>query len=155
MTKLNYRIVRSNRRRDHRGYLVDFLKADELDQNDKLFGQMYYVTFEAPGAVRGNHYHKTKKEWFVIARGKVKVILEDIKTKKRETFVLDGKHDDYVRLEIGPGVAHAFTNLTKNAVMINYCNKPYYHPDPDSDLYVLIETDHRLIKKNNRQKKNG
>lgn len=144
---MDYKLVPSTRRRDKRGYLVDFLKADELKGEDKLFGQMYYIIFERPGAVRGNHYHKNKKEWFVVAKGRVQIILEHVKTKERKMLTLDGYKDEYIRLEIGPNIAHAFTNLTRTAMMVNYCNKPYHHDNPDSEPYILIETDENLIRK--------
>jgi len=138
-SKLDFKLEKSTRRRDKRGFLVDFLKADELEESDKQFGQIYFVTFEKSKAVRGNHYHENKKEWFVVGQGKVLVILEDVKTKKRETFTLDGNDDIYERLFVGEGVAHAFTNLTPFAYVINYCNKPYHHDQPDSSFYELIK----------------
>lgn len=136
---LNYKLDHSTRRRDERGFLVDVLKADELTSEDRQFGQMYFVTFEKCGAIRGNHVHETKKEWFVIGAGKVLVVLEDVKTKQRETLILDGDSDEYQRLFIGENVAHAFTNLTPFAYMVNYCNKAYHQEKPDSTFYELIK----------------
>jgi dTDP-4-dehydrorhamnose 3,5-epimerase-like enzyme len=137
--KLNCKLDYSTRRRDERGFLVDFLKADELKGEDKIFGQMYFVTFEKPGAIRGNHFHKEKKEWFVVGQGKILVVLENIKTKARETLILDGDDDRYVRLMVGENIAHAFVNLTPFAYLVNYCNKPYHNKRPDSPLYELIK----------------
>lgn len=139
MKKLNYKIDYSTRRRDDRGFLVDFLKADELEGEDKKFGQIYFITFERPGAIRGNHYHSTKREWFVVGQGKILVILEDIKTKVRETLILDGDEDQYARLSIGENVAHTMVNLTSFAYLVNYCNKPYHEDNPDSNRYELVK----------------
>lgn len=139
MKKLNYRIDHSTRRRDERGFLVDFLKADELKGKDKKFGQIYFITFEKAGAIRGNHYHSTKKEWFVVGQGKILVILEDVKTKVRESIILDGDDDRYVRLSISENVAHTMVNLTPFAYVVNYCNKPYHEDNPDSNRYELVK----------------
>ncbi len=136
---MKIKIDHSTRRRDERGFLVDFLKADELKGEDKKFGQMYFVTFEKPGAVRGNHYHETKKEWFVVGQGKVLVILEDVKTKARETIILDGDDDKYTRLMVGENIAHSFVNLTPFAYLVNYCNKSYHARKPDSIFYELVK----------------
>lgn len=137
--KINYKLDHSTRRRDDRGFLVDFLKAEELTGKDKEFGQIYFITFERPGVIRGNHYHTTKKEWFVVGQGKILVTLEDIKTKAKESFVLDGDDDNYVRLSVGENVAHALVNLTPFAYVVNYCNRPYHNNDPDSIRYELVK----------------
>jgi dTDP-4-dehydrorhamnose 3,5-epimerase-like enzyme len=136
---MKYKLEHSVRRRDERGFLVDFLKADELEGEDRNFGQIYFITFEKAGVVRGNHYHTSKKEWFVVGQGKILVILEDIKTKERETFILDGDSDRYVRLFIGENIAHALVNLTPFAYVVNYCNKPYHKDNPDSIPYELVK----------------
>lgn len=137
--KLNYKLEYSTKRRDERGFLVDFLKADELKGEDKKFGQIYFITFEKTGAIRGNHYHTTKKEWFVIGQGKLLVILENVKTKIRESIILDGDDDRYVRLSIGENIAHVLINLTPFAYVVNYCNKPYHNDNPDSIRYELVK----------------
>lgn len=136
---MNIKIDKAKRRRDERGFLVDFLKADELIAEDQTFGQMYFVSFEKPKMIRGNHYHKTKKEWYVAAYGKLQVEMEDVRTKEHKSFILDGDNDEYERMCIGPDIAHAFKNLTPTAMMVNYCNKPYHHDKPDTVKYILIK----------------
>lgn len=117
---------------------MDFLKLYELKGQDRTFGQAYCITFETPRAVRGNHYHTGKKEWFVAIKGKLKVVLEDVKTKEHVEFILDGDSDEYKRIEINENIAHAFKNISRTAVMINYCNKPYHAKDSDSIHYNLL-----------------
>lgn len=131
-------IKKSTKRRDERGFLVDFLKLDELEKKDKIFGQAYCVTFNQKSVIRGNHYHVKKREWFVAINGKLEVILEDIKSKNRVEFVLDGDSDEYERVEVGPNIAHAFRNISKTATLINYCNKPYHFENPDTLYYKLF-----------------
>lgn len=135
---INYSIIRSTKRRDRRGFLVDFLKGDEVGRADKHLGQIYLVTFESKMSIRGNHYHKKKKEWFVAVQGKLKAILEDVKSKERIEFILDGDGDEYERVYIGENIAHAFINISKTAIMINYCNRPYHADNPDTYFYKLI-----------------
>lgn len=135
---IDYKITKATKRRDKRGFLVDFLKQEELTASDKRLGQIYFVTFDNTSSVRGNHYHINKKEWFVAVRGKLKVVLEDIKTKERIQFVLDGDTDEYERIFIGAKIAHAFRNITKTAMMINYCNKAYHKENPDTYTYKLM-----------------
>lgn len=135
---INYHITKASKRRDKRGFLVDFLKQTELNRSDRQLGQIYFVTFDRILSIRGNHYHTNKKEWFVAVKGKLEVVLEDINTKERTEFILDGDIDEYKRIFIGENVAHAFRNVTKTAMMINYCNKPYHNNKPDTYTYKLL-----------------
>ena len=75
---MRYSIIKATKRRDKRGFLVDFLKGDEVEGSDRQLGQIYLVTFDKKNVIRGNHYHKNKKEWFVAIKGKLKVMLEDL-----------------------------------------------------------------------------
>lgn len=125
----DYKITHNKRFIDQRGHLIVFLKKSELKEKDQSFGQIYFVTFNKKGVIRGNHYHHYWREWFGIVTGKVEVILENVKTKKRHVFTLSSKHDKYIRLEIHPYVAHAFRNLNKTAVLLNYANGEWHNRD--------------------------
>ncbi|MBA4320893.1 MAG: hypothetical protein C0412_21085 [Flavobacterium sp.] len=137
---MDYKIIFCEKHTDERGYLVEFLKELELIDEHKKFGQIYFVTFEKPNVVRGNHYHKHTYEWFGVASGKLQVILEDVNTKERLTLILDSEDKKFVRLYIGPYVAHVFKNLSETAVLLDYTNKAYDPEDTDRYSYILIES---------------
>jgi UDP-2-acetamido-2,6-beta-L-arabino-hexul-4-ose reductase len=135
---INVRFDHAIRRRDERGFLVDFIKGDELRPIHQILGQIYFVTFEKPHVVRGNHFHKTKDEWFVVIAGKIKLIAEDIKTKKRIERILDGDNDEYERVFIGKNTAHSFQNISDIAMMLDYADKSYHNKAPDTIPYKLM-----------------
>lgn len=137
---MEYKIVKVKKWQDERGYLAEFLTRKEIDNPQKKFGHMYFVTFVKPGIVRGNHYHARKKEYFGLAMGKAKFILEDIKTKERKMFILSADSRQFIRLQIGPNIAHAVQSLTNNVVLIDYFSFPYNPKHPDSFKYILIES---------------
>lgn len=126
---MNYSLKKFNKFSDSRGDLIVFLKDSELGKAKKKFGQIYFVTFNKIGVVRGNHYHKKWFEWFGIVAGIVKVILKDMKTDEEKVFILDAKHDIYTRLEIGPYTAHSFRSLTKYAALLNYADSEWSEKD--------------------------
>jgi len=136
---MDYKIDYAVKRRDERGFLVDFLKGDEIDNKDTRLGQIYFVTFEKQHAIRGNHFHKTKNEWFVVVQGRIQVVLEDVKTKEKKTLIISGENDTYERIFVGKNVAHAFSNITPSAMMINYADKPYHQESTDTIPYILID----------------
>src|SRR3989338_11347772 len=119
---MDYKIKKFEKHNDRRGDLVVFLKKKELGKNQKIFGQIYFVTFKKKGAVRGNHYHKKWREWFGIVSGKLEVNLKDVRTGETAKINLAAASDKYVRLEIGPFIAHAFKSITSSASMINYAS---------------------------------
>lgn len=135
---MDYKITQCVKHIDSRGYLVEFLKAEELINSDKAFGQIYFVTFERPNQVRGNHYHTKFSEWFGVSYGILQVVLEDVRTKERVELILSSDDKSFTRLTIGPYIAHAFRNLTPTAVLLDYSNKQYDKSDTDRTPYLLL-----------------
>mgnify|MGYP001597084709 FL=1 len=135
MNKLDFKVSKFKSFSDKRGKLIVFLKESELLDAKKKFGQIYFVTFNKKGVVRGNHYHKKWHEWFGIIEGKVKVIIEDVKTKQRKHIILSAERDKYVRIETGPYIAHAIISLNKHASLLSYANSEWN--DKDTHHYKI------------------
>ena len=129
MKKANFKVTKLKSFVDERGKLIVFLQTKELNEKHKYFGQIYFVTFSKKGAVRGNHYHKKWYEWFGIVEGKVKVIIEDVRTKKRKQITLSAEKDKYIRIETGPYIAHAIVSLTKRASLLSYADTEWTTDD--------------------------
>lgn len=136
MKKPGFNITKYKSYSDDRGRLIVFLKESELHSTKKQFGQIYFVTFKRKGAVRGNHYHKKWYEWFGIIEGTVKVVMEDVRTKKRKQITLSADRDKYVRIETGPYIAHAIVSLTKYASLLSYADGEW--SKDDTHFYKLI-----------------
>lgn len=122
---------------DDRGRLVVFLKARELNGPQKKFGQIYFVTFNRRGVIRGNHYHKKWREWAGIVFGRIKVVLKDMNTGKRRELVLNADSKRYVRLELAPNTAHAFKSLSSRAILLNYGDTEW--PKADSFFHQILK----------------
>ncbi len=126
---MDFKIERFNAYDDKRGRIVVFLRNRDLGKKVKKFGQIYFVTFERKGIVRGNHYHKKIREWFGIVNGKVKVVLVDINTNERKEMILNANSKKYLRLEIGPNIAHGFKSLSESVSLLNYTDKEWEATD--------------------------
>lgn len=127
---MDYKIEYFEKYNDKRGQLVVFLRNQDLKKKQKAFGQIYFVTFDKKNSIRGNHYHKKWREWFGVVSGRLKVVFMDMKTKEKKEFILDGSDTDkYIRLEIGPNVAHAFKNISDRASLLNYSDKEWSASD--------------------------
>jgi dTDP-4-dehydrorhamnose 3,5-epimerase-like enzyme len=44
-------------------------------------------------------------------------------------MILDGNSKKYVRLEIGPNVAHGFKSISKSVTLLNYTDKEWSRED--------------------------
>lgn len=122
---MDYKLDHFQKFIDGRGQLVVFLKNSEVEAKFQKFGQIYFVTFEKPGVVRGNHFHRKWREWFGVVYGKVEVKLKDVHTSEEIQIILDGDTHQYVRLTIGPNVAHAFKSVSSQAGLLNYTDSEW------------------------------
>jgi dTDP-4-dehydrorhamnose 3,5-epimerase-like enzyme len=103
------------------------------------FGQIYFVTFDTAGQVRGNHYHENAYEAFGIVSGVLEVVLEDVRSHERFEVVLNSDDHLFTRLKIGPYVAHAFRNISPTAILLNYSTEQFNTVRPDRLDYLLID----------------
>jgi len=126
---MDYKVDFIEKHDDQRGHLVVFLKDSDLKKEFKEFGQIYFVTFNKPNAIRGNHYHKKWREWFGVVTGNVEVSLKDMKTGEIVNLTIGGNSTKYTRLEIGPNIAHAFRNLSEEASLLNYTDTEWSPDD--------------------------
>lgn len=126
---MDYKIEFFEKFNDKRGQLVVFLKNSDLDKKLKNLGQIYFVTFNRKGVIRANHYHKKIREWFGVVSGRVKVVLVDVETKEKKELILDGDSKKYVRLEIGPNIAHGFKSISSFVSLLNYTDKEWTKED--------------------------
>jgi len=132
--KIKYQVKELEIHSDKRGWLVEILKRGELKEDIK---QVYVATIK-PGHVRGNHYHSKRMEWFFIAAGKVKLYLEDIKTKEKICLKLSSKKPKVIT--IFPYLAHAVKSIGKEIVYLVSAQSDIYNPkNPDTFPYIICE----------------
>lgn len=134
---LDYLLAELKKFEDDRGFLVEFLKQSELEKEKLIFGQIY-LSIISPGTLRGNHYHKTKDEYFAVMSGKVSVILEDVATGERVEIVMDSAKEKITRLRVGVNVAHAIKNICDtDVVLCAYTDKEYDPGNLDQEDYQI------------------
>ena len=120
---------------DERGFLIEFLREDENLLNFK--GQVYASTI-SPGDIRGNHYHNEKTEIFCVMKGTLKVLIQNIDSKKLDEFIIDGNKEDIDRLLVTPRHAHSFENIgDEEVVLLAYGDKVHDHDNPDQHKFVI------------------
>jgi len=129
--EINVRLL--EKKVDDRGFLFEVLRAEQVNAP---FGQIF-VSSVMPGKVKGNHFHKRKREWYLAIRGKVKVHFLDTKSGERKEIILDEKKPSIVEIPIG--VSHAITNEgKKEAVILSYISESFNKDDPDTFEFKVV-----------------
>jgi oxalate decarboxylase/phosphoglucose isomerase-like protein (cupin superfamily) len=76
----------------------------------------YTVTFTEVGNKAGNHYHHKKQELFSPIIGKVKIILEDPETKRKEEIIISA--DEHKIVFVPPKIAHVVIAESNPAILL-------------------------------------
>lgn len=108
---------------DERGSFFEVLKNTN-------FGQISISTTK-PGYVRGNHFHHTKVEKFIVLSGKGLFLYKDLNTDKIKEFILTDKSKRMI--ETIPGIVHAIKNTgDKDLILMMWANEIFDHDAPDT-----------------------
>lgn len=108
---------------DDRGELAEFVKQTG-------FGQIF-VTRTRPGKTRGNHYHKHKREKFLVVEGSGVIRLRQQATTVVSELLVRGK--DFRVVNIFPGTVHSFENVGEtDLVVVIWANEVFDPKNPDT-----------------------
>tara|TARA_B100001113_G_C21080556_1_gene609713 strand:+ start:248 stop:1357 length:1110 start_codon:yes stop_codon:yes gene_type:complete len=113
---------------DDRGVFVEYLK-------NKKVGQFSYLTSK-PGVIRGNHYHHTKIEKFLVIKGNASFKFKSIDSG--ENFEVETSGDKPQIVESIPGWAHYIKNIgQEDMIVLLWANEIFNHDDPDTYLHEV------------------
>lgn len=108
---------------DHRGSFTEFLKTPDRGQVS--------VNISKPGITKGNHWHHTKCEKFLVVSGNGVIRFRGIDSQKVIEYFVSGEKLEVV--DIPPGYTHNIENLgDTDMVTIMWVNE-FFDPDkPDT-----------------------
>ena len=108
---------------DERGRLMEVFKVPDV-------GQVFYTT-SVPGAVRGNHYHTRKKEYFCVIEGKGKISMRDRVSGEVKEYMVSGEEPEIAEMPLN--WTHNIENIgEKEMKMIVWTNEVFNPNDPDT-----------------------
>ncbi len=115
---------------DARGSFTEFLRTPERGQVS--------VNVSKPGITKGNHWHMSKWEKFLVVSGtasiKLRKVGEDAEGNRYpvDEYVVRG--EDMRVVEMIPGYTHSITNLsdTDDLVTVMWANEPFDPENPDT-----------------------
>jgi UDP-2-acetamido-2,6-beta-L-arabino-hexul-4-ose reductase len=108
---------------DARGIFVEMLKTPDA-------GQFSFFTAH-PGITRGDHYHHTKTEKFLVIKGKAHFGFRNIATNETYELTTDGDEPEIV--ETVPGWTHNITNIgDEEMIVMLWANEIFDRSKPDT-----------------------
>mgnify|MGYP001217218672 CR=1 FL=1 len=108
---------------DNRGSFTEFLKSPERGQVS--------VNISKPGITKGNHWHHTKNEKFLVVSGTGVIRLRKIDQEKIYEYLVSGEKPEVVDIPVG--YTHNIENLgTTDMVTIMWVNEIFDPEKPDT-----------------------
>ena len=110
---------------DERGNFIEVFKIPD-------FGQVSVSTTK-PGVVRGNHYHKRKREIFCIIEGEAKIPQRNLETNEIEEKVVFGNVPELVEMKLN--WTHNIQNIGKGEMKLLIWVSEIFNPDDQDTFY--------------------
>lgn len=108
---------------DDRGTFYEILKTLDSGQ--------FSLSTTAPGIMRGNHYHHTKNEKFLVVKGKATIEFRHILTDEVISYNVSDKKMEVV--EMIPGYTHNIKNTgDEEMVLFLWANETFDQDKPDT-----------------------
>ncbi len=109
---------------DARGSFTELIKTKKCGQ--------FSVNVSKPGITKGEHWHNTKWEFFIVVSGRGRI--EERKIGSDEVISFDVSGDKIEAVHMLPGYTHNIINLsdTENLVTVMWANESFNSEKPDT-----------------------
>lgn len=109
---------------DVRGSFTELLRTEKCGQVS--------INISKPGITKGQHWHNTKWEFFIVVAGRGLIQQRRIGSDEVLNFEVSGERIEAVHML--PGYTHNIINLsdTENLVTVMWANEPFDHNKPDT-----------------------
>jgi len=116
------------KRSDPRGSLAEFIKSPAAGQ--------VFVSRTKPGIIRGNHYHHTKAEKFLVLEGEAVIRFRRIDQDEILEYPVNG--DNYQVVDIPPGYTHSIENVGKGVLVTLFWTSETFDPENPDTNYAEV-----------------
>ena len=110
---------------DARGSLAEFLKSPHAGQ--------VFVSRTKPGVTRGNHYHHSKTEKFLVLEGSALIRLQHVVTGETVEHKVAG--GEFRVVDIPPGYTHSIQNVGDNEMVVLFWANEIFDPSAPDTFY--------------------
>lgn len=109
---------------DERGSFTELIKTANCGQIS--------VNISKPGVTKGNHWHDTKWEFFMVVSGRGLIKMKSLDSDLVHCYEVSGERLEAVYMP--PGYTHSITNLSdsEDLVTVMWANEPFNPERPDT-----------------------
>lgn len=118
------------KREDARGSLAEFIKSEH-------FGQIF-VSRTHPGVTRGNHFHNTKTEKFLVLQGEGLIRFRHVESLEILEYRVQGENFQVV--DIPPGYTHSIENVGKEEMITLFWASEIFDPGQPDTIFEAVES---------------
>jgi UDP-2-acetamido-2,6-beta-L-arabino-hexul-4-ose reductase len=115
---------------DARGSLVEFIKQESAGQ--------LFVSRTKPGVTRGNHYHHTKTEKFLVIEGEGLIRMRPLDGVEIAEYRVSGEMPQVV--DIPPGYTHSIENIGLSEMITIFWASEVFDPDRPDTYFLPVLT---------------
>ena len=114
---------------DDRGSFTELIKTVDCGQ--------FSVNISKPGITKGQHWHNSKWEFFIVVSGRALIEERNIFTDEKVSFEVSG--DKIEAVHMIPGWTHNIINLsdTENLVTLMWANEQFDQNHPDTFFEIV------------------
>ena len=124
-------VVVAKKNVDERGAFIELMRTNEVGQ--------FSVSFSKPGVVRGNHYHHTKLERFIVIKGKARISFSSV-IDENDNYSFDVDDNEIKIVTIPVGYTHNIENIGDGEMILAiWCNE-LYNPDYPDTYFKKVKT---------------
>jgi UDP-2-acetamido-2,6-beta-L-arabino-hexul-4-ose reductase len=110
---------------DNRGSLAEWIKQPGLGQ--------IFISHTGPGITRGNHFHHTKIEKFLVVHGEAMIRFRQIQGEEVIEYPVTG--DEYKVVDIPPGYTHSIENVGSGDLVTLFWASEIFDPKHPDTLF--------------------
>lgn len=118
---------------DDRGSFTELIKSENVGQVS--------VNISKPGITKGEHWHNTKWEFFIVVAGHG--LIQERKIGSDEVIEFEVSGDKIEAIHMLPGYTHNIINLsdTENLVTVMWANEQFDSNHPDTFFEKVVQCD--------------
>jgi UDP-2-acetamido-2,6-beta-L-arabino-hexul-4-ose reductase len=113
---------------DHRGSFTEFIKTSDRGQVS--------VNISKPGITKGNHWHHTKNEKFLVVSGKGVIRFRKLNSDEAIEYYVSGEKMEVV--DIPTGYTHNIENLGGNDMVTIMWANEFFDPEKPDTYYLEV-----------------
>ncbi len=119
-----------DKKSDNRGCLAEFAKST-------AFGQIF-VSRTEPGVTRGNHYHHTKTEKFLVLEGVAVIRFRHLHSTEVLEYTVRG--EDFRVVDIPTGYTHSIENIGPRELITLFWASEVFDPEQPDTYFEPVPT---------------